>query len=100
MPQGEIDISILKYRKEKRISQADFGRLVGVKQATVSNWESRKVNPSGKNLERIRELVNSQTPETKPISSSDELALLKQLLLAKEEIIVHLKTTIDRIKEG
>ncbi|WP_282162919.1 helix-turn-helix transcriptional regulator [Ulvibacterium marinum] len=100
MPQGEIDISILKYRKEKRISQADFGRLVGVKQATVSNWESRKVNPSGKNLERIRELVNPQTPETKPISNSDELALLKELLLAKEEIIVYLKTTIDRIKEG
>lgn len=100
MPQGEIDISILKYRKEKRISQADFGRLVGVKQATVSNWESKKVIPSGKHLERIRELMDSQIPDGKPKSSSDELTLLKELLSAKEEIIVHLKTTIDRIKEG
>ena len=98
MSQGEIDISILKYRKEKRISQADFARLVGVKQATVSNWESKKVNPSGKHLERIWELTESLIPERKTKSNSDELALLKELLSAKEEIIEHLKTTIDRIK--
>ncbi|WP_422080691.1 helix-turn-helix domain-containing protein [Ulvibacterium sp.] len=100
MPQGEIDISILKYRKEKRISQADFARLVGVRQATVSNWESKKVSPSGKHLERIRELTESLTLERKAKSNSDELALLKELLSAKEEIIEHLKTTIDRIKRG
>ncbi|WP_299534831.1 helix-turn-helix transcriptional regulator [Ulvibacterium sp.] len=98
MPQAEIDISILKYRKEKRISQADFGKLVGVKQATVSNWESKKVSPSGKHLERIKELMDSQIPESKSASEVDELALLKELLSAKEEIIGYLKTTIDRIK--
>lgn len=99
MPQGEIDISILKYRKEKRISQADFGKLVGVKQATVSNWESKKVSPSGRHLERIKELINAQIQETKSIPNSDELALLKELLSAKEEIITYLKTTIDSIKK-
>lgn len=70
----------------------------GIRQATVSNWESKKVNPSGKHLDRIRELTESQILDKKITSNSDELALLKELLSAKEEIIGHLKAIIDRIR--
>ena len=36
---------IKKYRKEKRITQAEFGKILGVSAQAVSKWESELCYP-------------------------------------------------------
>ena len=101
MPLEEIDVSILKYRKEKRLSQADFAKIIGVKQATISNWESKKAAPTGENLTRVQEqLRNLESFHSRANDSENEVVLLKKLLAAKDEIIGYLKERINRTKES
>lgn len=48
-------------REQKGISQKEIALTLGVSQPTVSEWESGKKTPSGKNLMQLSELLDCST---------------------------------------
>lgn len=49
---------IKQYRKRNRISQGEFGDLLGVSAATVSRWETGKDKPTYRHLMDITEILS------------------------------------------
>ena len=52
-------INVKNLRKDLGISQAEFAKLLGVTQKTVSNWEMGKVIPESK-LEMLNNISNTR----------------------------------------
>ncbi|MCA8962913.1 MAG: helix-turn-helix transcriptional regulator [Planctomycetes bacterium] len=48
--------SLKAQRRRTGLSQADYGRLIGVSTLTMNNWENGKTRPSPKFLARIVEI--------------------------------------------
>ena len=78
LPQGEPKLSrrIRRYRTEKRLTQTELGKAVGVKRIAVSRWENDQATPEGANLMRLEELLE-RTGE----SNAEEQGTVQQLLL-------------------
>ena len=51
----EFDIAAA--RKKKGLTQAQLAELVGVDQALVSRWESRRVKPSPESMQKLKEAL-------------------------------------------
>lgn len=51
-----IRISLEAARTNARMTQAKWGKTLGVSTATVVNWESGKTSPSAAQLRKISEL--------------------------------------------
>lgn len=49
----DIGLTIKKLRKQKKISQTAFGKKCGISQTALSQIESKKANPTKKNLQSI-----------------------------------------------
>ena len=47
-----------RLRKEAKLTQAKLGKMVGVKPAAVTQWETGKTNLSGENLLKVAQLLN------------------------------------------
>lgn len=50
--------NLQKARKKAKVTQADLAKILGVKQATVSKYESGEIIPSVEILERIADALN------------------------------------------
>lgn len=48
---------IASARKEKKLTQAQLADAMGVDQAVISRWESGKVSPNAKNMEKLKGLL-------------------------------------------
>ncbi|WP_158295641.1 helix-turn-helix domain-containing protein [Crenalkalicoccus roseus] len=46
-------MTLQEYLQRHRLTQAEFGRIVGVRHATVSRWLAGKITPSFARLRRI-----------------------------------------------
>jgi len=57
---GEL---IKQARKKKGLSQAKLARLLGIKQAVLSNWELNYTAPSSEETKRVFDLLNSLNDE-------------------------------------
>ena len=55
--------NVKELRIDRGMSQKELALTVGVAQATVSEWESQKKNPSGERLAKLSEIFN--VPSTK-----------------------------------
>jgi len=64
-------------------SQKEFAQRLGVKQSSISRYESGKVNPSVHVIEHCMRLVHSEGNELIP--SADELAIKVKVGLAKAD---------------
>ena len=71
-----LGANIKKYRKEKKLSQTEFGKLLGVNRGAVSMWETGETQPYGK-LDKIAEVLGISTIEL--IGSSDEYQDMKDV---------------------
>ena len=49
-------MNLLELRKEKKMSQTDVARKIGVHLNTYSLWEKNVGNPSPENLEKLKRL--------------------------------------------
>jgi putative transcriptional regulator len=49
-----------KLRQRLKLSQQDFGDRVGVRQATVSDWETGKTKPTGPSV-KLLDMLNEET---------------------------------------
>ena len=52
-----VGMAIWKYRKKNNLSQAEFGKKVGVNKQTVSRWEKGQLNPGTEKLFEIAQVV-------------------------------------------
>lgn len=52
---GDFDIAAA--RRRNGLTQAQLAELVGVDQALVSRWESRRVKPSPESMQKLREVL-------------------------------------------
>lgn len=60
-PASKIDAATIReYRESSGISQAELAEQLGVRQATISDWEKGKTGPSPLALTRLRDLVRKQ----------------------------------------
>lgn len=48
-----MKFDLMKYRKEKGLSQSELGKLIGCSQITISNWELEKSYPNVEQLYNI-----------------------------------------------
>ena len=51
-----ISMTILKIRKDKKMTQEDFAKLFNVTRQTVSNWENEKSYPDLQTLIKISDM--------------------------------------------
>ena len=58
---------ILSARKSHGMSQAALAAALGVRQPTISNWESGKTRPLGPQIERLRQVLGSQPTASQPV---------------------------------
>lgn len=49
---------IYNLRKQKNITQEEFGDMVGVSRQTVSQWEANVMSPKADKLQKICEVLN------------------------------------------
>jgi DNA-binding transcriptional regulator YiaG len=63
--------SIKKHRSRLKLSQADFGELIGVSSLTIWNWETGRTKPSDDNREKFAEI--------RDLGVRDVRALLEEL---------------------
>lgn len=51
-------MKIKSLRKKKGITQAEMAKQLGVKQSTVSMWETGKTMPKTKRMRKLAEVLN------------------------------------------
>ena len=77
---------IRKLRRDKNLTQKELGAIIGIEQKNISAYESGKLKPSQKTLEKFAfalgvsvDTLNREEPEVGVLASSDpELLLLFQ----------------------
>lgn len=55
---AKISMSIFSYRKNLKLSQKEFAKLMGVSQGMVSKWESAEYNFTIENIAQIAEKMH------------------------------------------
>lgn len=77
-------------RLERRLTQSEIAKRVGVKRSAVSQWEADETQPKGKNLTILSQILNCdinwiQTGKTRDKSnlmdglSSDAIIIIKRI---------------------
>jgi transcriptional regulator with XRE-family HTH domain len=51
-------ITLAAARVNKRLTQKELAKMVGVSNHTIVNWESGRTLPSGKQLKKLREVFD------------------------------------------
>ena len=55
----EISLWIRNQRKSRKLSQAKFARLLGLRQYVLSAWELGKTNPNKDELQKIKSALSA-----------------------------------------
>ena len=55
--------TILKFRNERKITQEEFARLVGVDRSTVTKWETGKCKPTADKLVKVADVLGCTVDE-------------------------------------
>lgn len=69
----ELALLIINQRKKLKLSQADVGKLVGLKQQTISEFENK---PEGTQLSTLFRILSAANLDIK-ISTKNETSLTK-----------------------
>ena len=80
---GITTVAKLIRTARSELSQKEFAHLLGVKQSSISRYESGKVNPSVQVIEHCMRLVHTEGNELIP--TADELALKVKKGLAEAD---------------
>lgn len=67
----DIIAQLVALREKRGISQAAVAAAIGVDQAVVSNWETRKRSPKGPALKVLQEYVASNKPAPALVNSGE-----------------------------
>ncbi|WP_144559953.1 helix-turn-helix domain-containing protein [Bacillus thuringiensis] len=89
-----IGSNIKRLRKERRMSQTDLAKRLGIKHSAISAWEIGRNEPLMGNIEKMAIIFNVPKSE---IIGEDLINQVKESL--DQEKAVELKEIVDKIKE-
>lgn len=84
-----IGNTIRELRKEKKMSQSELGKFIGVSQTTVTAWETGRAEPSSTFVSKLADLFNVSTDY-----------LLGRSEKEKNDIAVQAEKLMDGIESG
>src|SRR3954453_8307356 len=98
MPEHSPVVEILALRTQLKLSQAEFGEMLGVDQATVSRWEHGVQAPDPKIRIRLSELVYrlNATKGMKPEIGLVEYSLFPMAIISQHWRIIALSDPLLR----
>lgn len=64
----ELALNVIKHRKKLKLSQAEVGKMVGLKQSTISAFEN---NPGGTKLDTLFHILSAVNLDIR-VSSKNE----------------------------
>ena len=85
---------IRKLRKERRISQVELGKRLGVTKSCVCNWENDNVQPSVEMLVRMASLFSVSTDYMLGFEPGEYLDVTG----LPDETIAHLRQIVEDLK--
>ena len=81
----ELGNLILKYRKQKKLSQEDLAKEIGVTRQTISKWELNETSPDLKQAVKLAEIfdvsINDLIKDKKDIFENKETMRASKLIL-------------------
>ena len=91
-----IGNTIRELRKEKKMSQSELGKFIGVSQTTVTAWETGRAEPSSTFISKLADLFNVSTDY--PLGRSDNKKKPYSVLTDKEKKDIALQA--EKLMEG
>lgn len=70
----QIGILIKSWRTREGLSQSDAAEKIGVKQPTISAWESGSLLPDAKNIRKIAQAIGMSADDLLADAPPDELS--------------------------
>lgn len=95
-----IGNTIRELRKEKKMSQSELGKLIGVSQTTVTAWETGRAEPSSTFVSKLADLFNVSTDYLLGRSDSKKEPYYELTEKEKNDIAVQAEKLMDGIESG
>lgn len=91
---------IRELRKEKKMSQSELGKFIGVSQTTVTAWETGRAEPSSTFVSKLADLFNVSTDYLLGRSDSKKEPYYELTEKEKNDIAVQAEKLMDGIESG
>lgn len=95
-----IGNTIRELRKEKKMSQSELGKFIGVSQTTVTAWETGRAEPSSTFVSKLADLFNVSTDYLLGRSDSKKETYYELTEKEKNDIAVQAEKLMDGIESG
>ena len=95
-----IGNTIRELRKEKKMSQSELGKFIGVSQTTVTAWETGRAEPSSTFVSKLADLFNVSTDYLLGRSDSKKEPYYELTEKEKNDIAVQAEKLMDGIESG
>ena len=95
-----IGNTIRELRKEKKMSQSELGKFIGVSQTTVTAWETGRAEPSSTFVSKLADLFNVSTDYLLGSSDSKKEPYYELTEKEKNDIAVQAEKLMDGIESG
>ncbi len=95
-----IGNTIRELRKEKKMSQSELGKFIGVSQTTVTAWETGRAEPSSTFISKLADLFNVSTDYLLGRSDSKKEPYYELTEKEKNDIAVQAEKLMDGIESG
>ncbi|WP_085678719.1 helix-turn-helix domain-containing protein [Limosilactobacillus reuteri] len=95
-----IGNTIRELRKEKKMSQSELGKFIGVSQTTVTAWETGRAEPSSTFVSKLADLFNVSTDYLLGRTDSKKEPYYELTEKEKNDIAVQAEKLMDGIESG
>lgn len=95
-----IGNTIRELRKEKKMSQSELGKFIGVSQTTVTAWETGRAEPSSTFVSKLADLFNVSTDYLLGRSDSKKEPYYELTEKEKNDIAIQAEKLMDGIESG
>ena len=95
-----IGNTIRELRKEKKMSQSDLGKFIGVSQTTVTAWETGRAEPSSTFISKLADLFNVSTDYLLGRSDNKKKPYYELTDKEKKDIALQAEKLMEGIESG
>ncbi|OUL53401.1 helix-turn-helix domain-containing protein [Limosilactobacillus reuteri] len=95
-----IGNTIRELRKEKKMSQSELGKFIGVSQTTVTAWETGRAEPSSTFISKLADLFNVSTDYLLGRSDNKKKPYYELTDKEKKDIALQAEKLMEGIESG
>lgn len=95
-----IGNTIRELRKEKKMSQSELGKFIGVSQTTVTAWETGRAEPSSTFISKLADLFNVSTDYLLGRSDKEKKPYYELTDKEKKDIALQAEKLMEGIESG